>query len=313
MFREVMNIQRSVFVGILIFGAVGLFALGLLGAGGCSESREASENTAKVLQLEKELDGKFNQPGGQGKFPDENNAKNIERIRKKAANGDSKAMLNLGLLYDRGKGVPKSYSDALKWYRRAAEKGEARAMHSIGFMYQKGMGTTQSDTEALSWYQLSAEKGDPWAMTNLGYMYENGSGISVNYDEAIKWYKKASAQGDVFAMDNLGNMYFSGRGFQENYRKAAGWYQQAALQGFARSMGTLSHMYHKGKGFPKNNGLAYVWATLGMEAARTTAERKKFLALAIHMAQELNSTEFEKSNQTKEELAKKIHEHSNSK
>ena len=306
-----MNIQKAVIVGNLTLGAVGLVAFGLLGTGGCSESREASENTAKVLQLEKELDGKFNQPGGQGKFPEANNIESIERIRKKATNGDSKAMLNLGLLYDRGEGVPQSFSDALKWYRLAAEKGEARAMHNIGFMYQKGMGTTKSDTEALSWYQLSAEAGDPWAMTNLGHMYEHGSGILVNYGEAIQWYKKSSAQGDPFAMDNMGNMYFSGRGFPENYREAAAWYQQAALQGFSRSMGRLSHMYHEGKGFHKDNGLAYAWAALGMETVDTKVERKKFVSLAIHMAQELNSTEFKKANQAKEELAKRIQVYTN--
>jgi TPR repeat protein len=53
-----------------------------------------------------------------------------------ADNGSPKAMLELGVLYGSGLGVPKNYAEALRWFRLAADKGEGRAMHNIGYMYQ---------------------------------------------------------------------------------------------------------------------------------------------------------------------------------
>src|SRR5712671_4205999 len=65
-----------------------------------------------------------------------------------AENGDSKAMLELGVLYGNGTAGPKNYAEALRWYRLAAAKGERRAMHNIGYMYQNGLGVRQDYAEA---------------------------------------------------------------------------------------------------------------------------------------------------------------------
>jgi TPR repeat protein len=69
-----------------------------------------------------------------------------------AEKGNSKAMLELGVLYAYGRGVPRNYPEALRWYRLAADKGESRAMHNIGHMYQNGLGVQQNYTEAMKWY-----------------------------------------------------------------------------------------------------------------------------------------------------------------
>jgi hypothetical protein len=35
-------------------------------------------------------------------------------------------------MYDSGKGVPKDYEEAVKWFRRAAEQGHSKAQNNIG-------------------------------------------------------------------------------------------------------------------------------------------------------------------------------------
>ena len=40
-----------------------------------------------------------------------------------AKQGDADAQFNLGLMYDKGQGVPQDYKTAVKWYRLAAEQG----------------------------------------------------------------------------------------------------------------------------------------------------------------------------------------------
>ena len=41
-------------------------------------------------------------------------------------------------------------------------------------MYEYGRGVGQSLTEAVKWYRLSAEQGFAEGQSNLGYMYETG-------------------------------------------------------------------------------------------------------------------------------------------
>jgi TPR repeat protein len=69
-------------------------------------------------------------------------------------------MNNLGFLYQNGYGVPKDYSEAVRWYRTAAEKGEAKAQANLGLMYQDGAGVPLDLVQAYKWFTLSADQGD---------------------------------------------------------------------------------------------------------------------------------------------------------
>ena len=54
--------------------------------------------------------------------------------------GYAGAQYRLGVMYERGRGVPQDYKTAAKWYRRAAEQGDALAQQSLGVMYGQGQG-----------------------------------------------------------------------------------------------------------------------------------------------------------------------------
>jgi TPR repeat protein len=43
-----------------------------------------------------------------------------------ADQGDADAQFNLGVMYDRGDGIPQDYAEAAKWHRLAAEQGNFR-------------------------------------------------------------------------------------------------------------------------------------------------------------------------------------------
>ena len=49
---------------------------------------------------------------------------NLAAIRQAAEQGHADAQYNLGLMYDRGDGVPENDAEAVKWYRMAAEQGK---------------------------------------------------------------------------------------------------------------------------------------------------------------------------------------------
>jgi len=49
-----------------------------------------------------------------------------------ANQGDDVAQFDLGLLYNKGWGVPRDYVQAVRWYRRAADQGNADAQYNLG-------------------------------------------------------------------------------------------------------------------------------------------------------------------------------------
>ena len=53
-------------------------------------------------------------------------------LRAKAAAGDPISQFKLGLLYDNGQGVARSYVQAIDWYSEAAEQGFADAQNNLG-------------------------------------------------------------------------------------------------------------------------------------------------------------------------------------
>jgi TPR repeat protein len=79
-------------------------------------------------------------------------------FRPLADQGDTSAQNNLGLMYNRGLGVPQDFAQASMWYRLAAEQGVASAQDLIGEMYDRGQGVPQHYAEAVKWYGLAADE-----------------------------------------------------------------------------------------------------------------------------------------------------------
>ncbi len=69
-----------------------------------------------------------------------------------AEQGDANAQFKLGHLYSIGKGVPKSASEAIKWYRKAAGQGHARAQYNLGAAYVNGAGVRSNKKTAIDWF-----------------------------------------------------------------------------------------------------------------------------------------------------------------
>src|ERR1051325_1625270 len=55
--------------------------------------------------------------------------------RELADQGDVRAELNLGWLYNIGSGVRQDYGEAARWWRKAADRGNAIAQTALGYLY----------------------------------------------------------------------------------------------------------------------------------------------------------------------------------
>ena len=124
-----------------------------------------------------------------------------------------------------------NFSGAMTYFRRAADAGNARAQLQVGSQYERGEGVTKSDTEAVRWYAKAAAAGDATAEKNLGQMYENGQGTAENWPLAAQLYQKSAAQGDAEGEFALGRAYEFGIGIEQDRSKAIVWFQRSGAQG----------------------------------------------------------------------------------
>jgi len=120
------------------------------------------------------------------------------------------------------------YATALHEFRLLASKGDSKAQVQLGFMYENGRGLPQNDVEAVKWYRNAVAQGDAGGQFKLGRMYERGKGVPENKAEAAKWYRLAAKQGILRAQVNLGRMYRKGQGVPHSDAVAAKWYRKAA-------------------------------------------------------------------------------------
>jgi TPR repeat protein len=125
-----------------------------------------------------------------------------------AAEGSHKeAIYHLGLLYEKGWGIPQDYQKAIELYNYSGHLGSDKALHQLGATYHVGNGVDIDPRKAIEYYTLSANLGNPEYQYFLGRLYEEGQLVQKDPQEALKWYTKAYLQGYDDARPNLYAMY----------------------------------------------------------------------------------------------------------
>lgn len=120
----------------------------------------------------------------------------------------------------------------LEW---AALHGDSNAQVSLGYAYYKGRGVPRDYPQARRWYEMAATSGNAVAENRLGNMYYNGHGVPRDYTAARNWYERAAARGNKFAQFNLANFYYRGQGGTRNPERAKSWLEQSCRNGFGRA------------------------------------------------------------------------------
>lgn len=188
--------------------------------------------------------GQLPTPPPMSNYPSEGQQSTSGSLQERAEAGDPQAQCDLGIAYTAGNGVPKNFSQAVKWFRKSAEQNNAAAQYNLGVAYAQGLGGAhKSMVEAFKWYRNSAEQNYADAQYNLGCAYLFGQGVRKNGGEAFKWFGKASEQDVVDAQANLGYCYMNGIGVQRDDIQAYKWSALAAARGNEKAreyLGTLN-------------------------------------------------------------------------
>jgi TPR repeat protein len=154
----------------------------------------------------------------------------VQDLTQSASQGNVESAYELGLAYEKGRGVSQNLKKAEQWYRKAAEKGHVEAQNNLGGLYQDGIGVGQNYRESLQWYRLAAEQGHPAAIRNLGYLYDHGLGVAEDKPRAVTLYRQAAEKGDRGAMINLGMLYVEGKGIPKDPVQGYMWLDLARSQ-----------------------------------------------------------------------------------
>ncbi len=156
----------------------------------------------------------------------------LEKLRKKANEGDAQAQYELGKKYDPSEcDSIENDEEMFKWYRMSAEQGHAEAQLRLGTAFMNGTGVALNFEEAVKWFKKSAEQGLSDAQMVLGFMYSEGMGVKKDYIEAYKWNSKSAEQGNPVAQESLSRLYAHGQGVVEDYVEAYKWAILAGMQG----------------------------------------------------------------------------------
>ena len=90
-------------------------------------------------------------------------------------------------------GLRQDYGQALKWYRLSAEQGDDDGEYNLGLLYFRGNGVPKSFRESEKWFRKAAEQDMSEAQNDLGILYFlGGDGLPQNLAEAYKWLWIAS-------------------------------------------------------------------------------------------------------------------------
>lgn len=154
----------------------------------------------------------------------------VERFREAAEQGLGDAQFSLGLMYEKGRGVPQGYAQAAAWYRKATEQGHVDAQCHLGVAYDIGQGVPQDDRQAATWYSKAAEQGDARAQYNLGVHNGNGRGVPRDNAQAVALFRSAAERGLAEAQVQLAEMYATGKGVPQDYIEAHMWRNLAAAR-----------------------------------------------------------------------------------
>lgn len=140
--------------------------------------------------------------------------------------------------------------------RKKAEQGDPKFQHELAFEYFSGNKIKKNNSLAVDWWLRSAKKKYGKAYYNLAYMYFTGSGVAKNLNKAIRYHVLSSQKKHAYQSVSifwLGyNVYINQISGKPNIKKGIRFLEKAAKMNLVNSQFLLSTYYHKGEIFYKD-------------------------------------------------------------
>ena len=178
-----------------------------------------------------------------------------------AKSGLAAGLRNQGYMMMTGRGVERDAEEAFRIGRKGAENGDTFAMVNVAVYYDKGMGVKVDPVKARAWIAKAAETGH-WvgAMEMAGGYLEGHYGFKKDAVKGKEWATKAIETRQADVLNRFANFYYRGFIMDRNVRKAVEFAEAAFVQGKTKAARLLSHIYQEGSDdVPKNETLQNYW------------------------------------------------------
>lgn len=130
-------------------------------------------------------------------------------LKKAADGGIPEAAAIVANMYYNGEGVPKSESEAFKYYEKAAEKKVHAGIEGLADCYRTGVGAGLFQERAFNLYK-DLQDPSPRVMYILGCYFNEGISTAKDFSKAADLFGKSAAKGNVFAQAMLGLAHYDG-------------------------------------------------------------------------------------------------------
>lgn len=117
------------------------------------------------------------------------------------AQSNDQAMANLGIMYLKGDGVEKDYTQAREWFEKASRYDNDSANFNLGLMYQTKLGVEEDVTKAIEYFRKAVKKGHVQAAFRLALLLladrTNTEQVKEGFDCMIKAARGGNAMANV--------------------------------------------------------------------------------------------------------------------
>jgi TPR repeat protein len=143
-----------------------------------------------------------------GKGTDKNPDVAFAMLEKAKSSGDKVAELLYAVACEQR--TPTENEAAARAYREAAKQRVKFAQLELGRMYQQGRGVPSDRKEAFRWSYKAAKQDLPLAELTLANAFLNGEGVEKSTSEAVRWARLAAEQDPDIAAAVLCSIYYLG-------------------------------------------------------------------------------------------------------
>ena len=194
----------------------------------------------------------------------ENKKKAVVKLRALAGGGYTASQTNarfmLGVCYENGFGVSKSYQSAISWYKNAisniyndmtenpdpvSERGIKRLTElTEGKDFDEALDEIlfgKISDESVACVTDSAEAGDMKSQEYLMDLYRLGTrDVPEDKQKAMYWAQKAAENGSTNAMEYVADQYYFGSRVEKNVSLGLYWYEKASRNGSKDAPGAIA-------------------------------------------------------------------------
>ena len=136
----------------------------------------------------------------------------------------------------------RDYKTALYYLSLFAANGDTKANYNLGLMYREGLGVEKDDVQSLTHLIAAAENGHMLGNYAVGLAFLTGKGSDVDAEAAIHYLSEAALLGHAISPVEIGGLYFRGRLVAKNFVFAHFWWSLARdrnAPGASKNLGVL--------------------------------------------------------------------------